>query len=148
VGDALEDWRAHGVGGLSARTVALYRGTIVKALNEELGGVRLMIPTRWLHTSTTGRRLTLRTYMSRAACSRVSSADYLGQQAELRDHADDLARLVEYRERADPCLRRAAAIAVNGVSRSTEITLVVIASLTKMLIRLLLPLLLRGSGLP
>lgn len=41
VGDALEDWLAHGVGGLSARTVTLYRGTIVKALNEELGAVRL-----------------------------------------------------------------------------------------------------------
>ena len=27
VGDALEDWLAHGVDGLSARTVALYRGT-------------------------------------------------------------------------------------------------------------------------
>ena len=27
--------------GLSARAVTLYRGTIVKALNEELGGVRL-----------------------------------------------------------------------------------------------------------
>lgn len=41
VGDALEDWLAHGVDGLSARTVTLYRGTIVKALSEELGGVRL-----------------------------------------------------------------------------------------------------------
>jgi hypothetical protein len=41
VGDALEDWLAHGVDGLSARTVTLYRGTIVKALNEELGGVRV-----------------------------------------------------------------------------------------------------------
>jgi hypothetical protein len=41
VGDALEDWLAHGVDGLSARTVTLYRGTIVKALNEELGAVRL-----------------------------------------------------------------------------------------------------------
>ena len=30
-----------GVDGLSARTVTLYRGTIVKALNEELGAVRL-----------------------------------------------------------------------------------------------------------
>ena len=27
VGDALEDWLAHGVDGLSARTVTLYRGT-------------------------------------------------------------------------------------------------------------------------
>src|SRR5215471_7417088 len=41
VGDALEDWLAHGVDGLSARTVTLYRGTIVKALNEELGAVKL-----------------------------------------------------------------------------------------------------------
>ena len=39
--DALEDWLAHGTDGLSERTMALYRGTIVKALNEELGGVRL-----------------------------------------------------------------------------------------------------------
>jgi hypothetical protein len=39
--DALEDWLAHGVDGLSARTVTSYRGTIVKALREELGGVRL-----------------------------------------------------------------------------------------------------------
>src|SRR5580698_8623336 len=42
VGDALEDWLAHGVDGLSERTVTLYRGTIVKALNEELGRIRLM----------------------------------------------------------------------------------------------------------
>jgi hypothetical protein len=41
VGDALEDWLAHGVDGLSARTVTLYWGTIVKALTEELGAVRL-----------------------------------------------------------------------------------------------------------
>jgi hypothetical protein len=41
VGDALEDWLAHGVDGLSERTVTLYRGTIVKALNEELGKTRL-----------------------------------------------------------------------------------------------------------
>jgi integrase len=41
VSDALEDWLAHGVDGLSARTVALYRGTIVKALTEELGAVKL-----------------------------------------------------------------------------------------------------------
>jgi integrase len=41
VGDALEDWLAHGVDGLSERTVSLYRGTIVKALNEELGKIRL-----------------------------------------------------------------------------------------------------------
>ena len=41
VGVALEDWLAHGVDGLSERTVTLYRGTIVKALNEELGRIRL-----------------------------------------------------------------------------------------------------------
>jgi hypothetical protein len=41
VGDALEDWLAHGVDGLSERTVTLYRGTIVKALSEALGAVRL-----------------------------------------------------------------------------------------------------------
>src|ERR1700691_4539776 len=41
VGAALEDWLAHGVDGLSARTVTLYRGTIVQALNEELGRIRL-----------------------------------------------------------------------------------------------------------
>jgi hypothetical protein len=37
VGDALEDWLGHGVDGLAPRTVTLYRGTIVKALDEELG---------------------------------------------------------------------------------------------------------------
>jgi hypothetical protein len=37
VGNALDDWLAHGVDGLSARTVILYRGTIVKALREEAG---------------------------------------------------------------------------------------------------------------
>ncbi len=41
VGDAHEDWVAHGLDGVSARTVTLYRGTIVKALEEEPGGVRL-----------------------------------------------------------------------------------------------------------
>jgi integrase len=41
VGNALEDWLAHGTDGLSERTLTLYRGTIVKALSEELGGVRL-----------------------------------------------------------------------------------------------------------
>ena len=40
-GDALDDWLAVGVDGLSARTVTLYRGTIAKALREELGTVRL-----------------------------------------------------------------------------------------------------------
>jgi integrase len=41
VGDALEDWLAVGVDGLSDRTVTLYRGTIAKALVSELGSVRL-----------------------------------------------------------------------------------------------------------
>jgi len=41
VGDALDDWLAVGVDGLSARTVSLYRDTISKALREELGTVRL-----------------------------------------------------------------------------------------------------------
>ena len=41
VGDALEDWLAVGVDGLSGRTVTLYRDTIGKALGEELGTVRL-----------------------------------------------------------------------------------------------------------
>jgi integrase len=41
VGDALEDWLARGMAGLSSRTVTLYRGTIVKALVDELGLVRL-----------------------------------------------------------------------------------------------------------
>ena len=41
VDDALEDWLAVGLNGLSARTVTLYRGTIAKALREELGSIRL-----------------------------------------------------------------------------------------------------------
>jgi integrase len=41
VGDALDEWLAVGVDGLSARTVTLYRATIAKALREELGTVRL-----------------------------------------------------------------------------------------------------------
>jgi integrase len=41
VGDALEDWLEHGTDRLSERTLTLYRGTIAKALHEELGGVRL-----------------------------------------------------------------------------------------------------------
>jgi integrase len=41
VADALEDWLAVGLDGLSARTVTLYRDTIAKALSEELGTVRL-----------------------------------------------------------------------------------------------------------
>ena len=41
VGDALDDWLAVGVDGLSARTVTLYRDTIGKALHEEMGRVRL-----------------------------------------------------------------------------------------------------------
>jgi hypothetical protein len=41
VGNALEDWLAHGVDGLSERTVTLYRDTMTKALKAELGAVRL-----------------------------------------------------------------------------------------------------------
>ena len=41
VGDALDDWLAYGLDGVSARTVTLYQGTIVAALKEELGAVRL-----------------------------------------------------------------------------------------------------------
>ena len=41
VADALEDWLAVGLDGLSARTVTLYRDTIAKSLSEELGTVRL-----------------------------------------------------------------------------------------------------------
>ena len=41
VEDALEDWLAHGLDGVSARTMTLYRGTMAKALREELGTVRL-----------------------------------------------------------------------------------------------------------
>jgi integrase len=41
VGDALDDWLAHGLDGLSARTVTLYRDTIAAALRAELGSVRL-----------------------------------------------------------------------------------------------------------
>jgi integrase len=41
VGDALDDWLAHGVDGLSERTVTLYRDTSAKSLKEELGNVRL-----------------------------------------------------------------------------------------------------------
>ena len=45
VGDALDDWLTHGLDGVPARTVTLYRGTIAKALREELGTVRLA---RWV----------------------------------------------------------------------------------------------------
>jgi hypothetical protein len=41
VSDALDDWLADGLGGVSARTVTLYRDTIAKALREQLGAVRL-----------------------------------------------------------------------------------------------------------
>jgi hypothetical protein len=41
VEDALEDWLAVGLDGLSVRTMTLYRGRIAKALSEELGAVRL-----------------------------------------------------------------------------------------------------------
>ena len=41
VSDALDDWLAYGLVGVSTRTVTLYRGTIAAALKEELGTVRL-----------------------------------------------------------------------------------------------------------
>ena len=41
VGDALDDWLAHGLDGLAPSTVTLYRDTIAKALREELGSVKL-----------------------------------------------------------------------------------------------------------
>jgi hypothetical protein len=41
VADALDDWLAHGVDGLSERTVTLYRDTSAKALKEELGNLKL-----------------------------------------------------------------------------------------------------------
>jgi len=41
VNDALDDWLAHGLDGVSARTVTLYRGTIVPLLSEQLGTVKL-----------------------------------------------------------------------------------------------------------
>jgi integrase len=41
VDDALDDWLVHGLDGVSARTVTLYRGTIAPALRQQLGTVRL-----------------------------------------------------------------------------------------------------------
>src|SRR5690242_12732244 len=41
VGDALDDWLAHGLDGLAPSTVTLYRDTIAKALREEFGSVKL-----------------------------------------------------------------------------------------------------------
>jgi integrase len=41
VGDTLDDWLAHGLDGLSGRTVTLYRGTIAPALKDQLGAIRL-----------------------------------------------------------------------------------------------------------
>src|SRR5579859_1380203 len=41
VGDALEDWLANGLDGVSATTADLYRGTIAKALTEQLGAIKL-----------------------------------------------------------------------------------------------------------
>ena len=41
VNDALDDWLAQGLDGLSASTATLYGNTIAKALREELGTVRL-----------------------------------------------------------------------------------------------------------
>ena len=39
--DALDDWLAQGLDGLSASTVTLYRRTIAKALRQELGTIWL-----------------------------------------------------------------------------------------------------------
>jgi integrase len=41
VNDALDDWLAHGLDDVSARTVTLYQGTIVPLLSEQLGTVKL-----------------------------------------------------------------------------------------------------------
>src|SRR5215831_2011843 len=41
VNDALDDWLAHGLEDVSARTVTLYKGTIVPLLSERLGPVKL-----------------------------------------------------------------------------------------------------------
>jgi len=41
VGEALDDWLADGLTNVSASTVKLYKGTIAKALREQLGSVRL-----------------------------------------------------------------------------------------------------------
>ncbi len=41
VNDALDDWLAHGLDGVSARTIALYRDTITPMLRAQLGNVRL-----------------------------------------------------------------------------------------------------------
>ena len=41
VNDALDDWLAHGLEDVSARTVTLYQGTIVPLLSEQLGTVKL-----------------------------------------------------------------------------------------------------------
>jgi integrase len=41
VNDALDDWLAHGLDDVSARTVTLYKGTITPVLREQLGTVRL-----------------------------------------------------------------------------------------------------------
>ena len=41
VNDAFDDWLAHGLDGVSARTVTLYQGTIVPLLKEQLGAAKL-----------------------------------------------------------------------------------------------------------
>jgi hypothetical protein len=41
VNDALDDWLAHGLDDVSARTVTLYKGTIAPPLREQLGTVKL-----------------------------------------------------------------------------------------------------------
>jgi integrase len=41
VNDALDDWLAHGLNDVAARTVTLYKGTIVPLLSEQLGTMKL-----------------------------------------------------------------------------------------------------------
>jgi integrase len=41
VNDALDDWLVHGLDGVSARTVTLYKGTIAPALREQIGTAKL-----------------------------------------------------------------------------------------------------------
>ena len=48
---------------------------------------RLMMPTRWPSASVTGSRLTLRSYMSFAACSTVSSGRTATTAAVIRSPA-------------------------------------------------------------
>jgi integrase len=41
INDTFDDWLAHGLDGVSARTVTLYKGTIVPLLREQLGAAKL-----------------------------------------------------------------------------------------------------------